>query len=38
MVYSGGSFGIFGFLEFIHPYATLSADIRLQLDGILSLV
>jgi hypothetical protein len=38
IVYSGGSFGIFAFLEFIQLYATLSADIRLQLDGILSLV
>jgi hypothetical protein len=38
IVYSGGSFGIFAFLEFIQLYATLSADIRLQLDAILSLV
>jgi hypothetical protein len=33
-----GSFGIFAFIEFIHRYAALPADIRLQLDGILSLV
>jgi hypothetical protein len=38
IVYSGGSFGIFAFLEFIQLYAALPADIRLQLDGILSLV
>jgi hypothetical protein len=38
IVYSGGSFGVFAFLEFIQLYAALPADIRLQLDGILSLV
>jgi hypothetical protein len=37
-VYSGGSFGVFAFLEFLHLYATLSTGIRLWLDGILSLV
>jgi hypothetical protein len=38
IVYSGKSFVIFAFLEFIQLYAALPADIRLQLDGILSLV
>jgi hypothetical protein len=38
IVYSGESFGIFAFLEFVQLYAVLPADIRLQLDGILSLV
>jgi hypothetical protein len=38
IVYSGESFGIFAFLEFIQLYAALPVDIRLRLDGILSLV
>ncbi|MDR1301256.1 MAG: hypothetical protein LBK43_02155 [Treponema sp.] len=38
IVYSGERFGIFAFLEFIQLYAALPADIRLKLDGILSLV
>jgi hypothetical protein len=38
IVYSGENFGIFAFVEFIRLYATLPANIRLQLDGILSLV
>jgi hypothetical protein len=38
IVYSGGSFAVFAFLEFLQLYATLPIDIRLQLDGILSLV
>jgi hypothetical protein len=33
-----GSFGTFAFLEFIQLYTALPADIRLKLDGILSLV
>jgi hypothetical protein len=38
IVYSDGSFAVFAFLEFLQLYATLPIDIRLQLDGILSLV
>jgi hypothetical protein len=38
IVYSGENFGIFAFVEFIRLYATLPVNIRLQLDGILSLV
>jgi hypothetical protein len=38
IVYSGGSFGVFAFLEFLQLYAALPAGIRLQFDGILSLV
>jgi hypothetical protein len=38
MVYSGESFGVFAFLEFLLLYATFSTGIRLRLDGILSLV
>jgi hypothetical protein len=38
IVYSGGSFAVLAFLEFLHLYATLSTDVRRQLDGILSLL
>jgi hypothetical protein len=38
IVYSGGRFGIFAFLEFLQLYAALAPDIRLRLARVLSLV